>query len=879
MIPGHALARTAALLALFTLTPHAFAPAQGPAGGQKPPPAAGPGAKPGPAAKPGPGARLQNPPGGAAGQAGAKPAGKPAATPGANAPQATRPPAPKTQVLGDPGEPFGTVYAQAGAVVRSDFVLHEDEVGGCDQDLLDLQGGPGGFAAVWHDLRNGNLGLYLGFLDARGEPAGQQVPVNEPRTSRQFEPALALASAGRGAVAWYATTFASAGVALRPFSAERGMQGAQIPVSEVPAGQAQAARANPAAQPGASPRPALALSEQGAGALAWSEQGRVRLMPMRDFRPTGGEAQTLNAEGPPANGELALALSPQGDLLVAWDSPNGIAGCSVRRGEAPARVELGAGRIARVLHAGAPGGWWLAVHGQGRNLLRRLGPAVRVVGPDLDPFEGPSTDFSITRLTPAGVLAIGGRKTGAEGEPRAAYELRLLAPNGTPALPQPLRVPDSERASVGSPLLASSGGTLLVAWTDRRAQDTDIYYRTVSTGALGPERRWNSDHASAAQNSPDVDSNGERAVIVWQDHRSGSAEVRARVLAADGSNASAEFAVAPAPAERADAPRAAPGARAAPTVGQIQPSVAVNADGRFLVCWAELGPQGASLRARAFSAAAQPLGPALVVDPGQTVGPFVGSDAVALRNNRGYVLTWIREDLGPASVRISLAGQLEGAPRQVGALPVGVARNPSLALLADDSLIAAWDVLGPNRTTKLGASFLAADGRPQGQPLEFEASPGGGDHDPSVAASPEGGFLLSWVANDGPERDVWARLYDRQGKPLAPALWISARSNEQDYPDAIALREGGYLVAFECDLSGRDHCAVRRVAADGRSAGPARTLNQRLSSYVEDRTAPRLAPLGAGFVGVWNDLRRGRGMDVFARVSGPDFDRAPPAER
>ncbi len=838
-----------------------------------------------PAAKPGPGSRLQNPPGGGAAQAGG--AGQPSkaaqagagAKPGANQAQAARTPAPKPQVLGNFAEPFGTIYPQPAADVRADFVLHEDEVGGCDQDLLDLQGGQGGFAAVWHDLRNGNLGLYLGFLDVRGEPVGQQVPVNEPRTSRQFEPALALAGAGRGAVAWYATTFASAGVALRPFSAERGMLGGQLAISEVPAGMAQAARANPAAQPGASPRPALALSEQGAGALAWSEQGRVRLMAIREFRPAGGEPQTLNAEGPPATGELALALSPQGDLLVAWDAPSGIAGCSVRRGEAPARVELGAGRIARVLHAGTSGGWWIAVRGQGRNVLRRLGPALRVVGPDVDPFGGPSTDFGVTRLTPAGALAVGGRKTAAEGEPRAPYELRLLAPNGSPALPEPLRLPDSERASFGSPQLASSGGTLLVAWTDRRAKDTDVYYRSVSTGALGPERRWNSDLASAAQNYPDVDSNGERAVVVWQDHRSGNAEVRARVLAADGSNATADFAVAPAQPEAEGAPRATGGARAAPTVGQVQPSVAVNADGRFLVCWAELGAQGASLRARAFNPAGQPLGPVLVVDPGQTVGPFVGSDAVALRNNRGYVLAWIREDLGPASVRISLAGQLEGAPRQVGALPVGVARNPSLALLADDTLIAAWDVLGANRATKLGASFLAPDGRPQGQPLEFEASPGGGDHDPSVAASPEGGFLLSWVANDGPERDVWARLYDRQGKPLAPALWISARSNEQDYPDAIALRAGGYLVAFECDLSGRDHCAVRRVAADGRSAGPARTLNQRASVYVEDRTAPRLAALGAGFVGVWNDLRRGRGMDVFGRVVGAGFDSETAAAR
>jgi hypothetical protein len=166
-------------------------------------------------------------------------------------------------------------------------------------------------------------------------------------------------------------------------------------------------------------------------------------------------------------------------------------------------------------------------------------------------------------------------------------------------------------------------------------------------------------------------------------------------------------------------------------------------------------------------------------------------------------------------------------------------------------------------------------GRPEGPELSFQSSPGKGDWDPEPAAGPEGGFLLVWTGNEGVARDVLARRFDARARPLGPMLSVSPKLNEQDYPDVLRLGDGTWVVAWEDDISYRDHTYVRRIDAAGRTMGPERSLNQRVTKFAEHRSAPRIARLGDGFVGVWGDRRRGLGQDVFLRVVGPGFD-APP---
>ncbi|TAJ16943.1 MAG: hypothetical protein EPO68_10260, partial [Planctomycetota bacterium] len=127
---------------------------------------------------------------------------------------------------------YPTVFPQPADVRLDDVLLHDDAEGGCEQTLRALAAATesGGYAAVWNDTRTGNLGLFLGLLDASGKRASDDWPVNPPLTSRQFEPTLALTGALRGAVAWFSTSYGYNGMRLRFFNGAAGFLGLDVPL-------------------------------------------------------------------------------------------------------------------------------------------------------------------------------------------------------------------------------------------------------------------------------------------------------------------------------------------------------------------------------------------------------------------------------------------------------------------------------------------------------------------------------------------------------------------------------------------------------------------------------------------------------------------------
>ena len=699
-------------------------------------------------------------------------------------------------------------------------------------------------------------------------------------TARELFPDVVALADGRGAFVWMKMSGRSQ-AHLRTYAPRREAWSGMLPLAspryrkavqeEISSGaNPRTARGREAIESRGAPNlPRIAASPEGRVVVSWQESGRVFVQPFTGDYPEMG-ALRVSPEGVVATGPAHLAADAHGRFLCAWDTEKGMRAVSIDptggRPEAGARnvVDLGPGQLLQT-RPDPRGGWWILLRDGPQLFLRHLNGEGRPDDESLLVGRGELQGADVMPWAEGLVLALDRRIEGREdGEPRRVVMLRFLGPKGRVADgSEPLQFEPSPHSR--GVFLAAEGDRaerMLVAWNDQSGAEDDVHFALLSRSADGPPalasgKRWNSDEASSYQLHGALASDGSRAIFAWEDQRDGRGQVYLRARGIDGWLGD-ERSVGEAPGE---------------TVRQ-RAEVALQPDGRALVLWMEAPAprQPYALRGRIFGPGGEPLGEAFDLDPGQTTSGKHAAAAVSLEGGLGFLCTWIRAGTGPVAQRVSLDGKPLGSAWRLSDRQIPEAAHVDLLQLDPKRLVAVWDEPGSARARVLGGRFLGPDAKPLGRELPFEWSSEGGDVDPALAPGLDGGFLMSWTANDGPPRDVFARFYDAQGRPLGPALGISSSRNEQDYSDVTRLADGSWVVVWEDDLSGTDHALARRIAPDGRSLGPPCVLDPWEAETIEVRHAPRVAPLGQGFVALWADHGSGRGIDVAVRTFGPAFD-------
>jgi hypothetical protein len=745
-----------------------------------------------------------------------------------------------------------------------DTVVHQDTTGGTNQSLRALCGSDGGgFAAVWQDPRDGMLGLYLLRLDASGEPLEPERPIHEPHAGRRLDPAVALAPDGSGAVAWTAPRPDTPPVAFLRFFDSKG----RFLAPDKALGATE-----PRVEPGTRARPTGATKvtvirrRDGNYAIAWSEEGRVKLLEADASGTWRDRPGVVNVETSKAQPGVRLAVEKGGGLLCAWKVGDRYFATALGQAPDPSRKAAeGSARscgegILETLESASEGGFWALVKLEGIFELRHLSPAGEPDRPAIRPFDETVSVADIARWH-GGLALLAGRASG-------TLEVSLFGDDGKRIEDAPTTVTSPESRGAEEARIAANGATLMVAWTDHRNGDTDVYGRTLDPKSppekrLGPERRLNSDTASAGQINPAVAASGSRAVIAWQDERDQQPHIYARLVTWPGGFAGDEFQV----------PMASAGS-SAPASSAIRglPAVSVLENGDFVVLWAEGPPKRIALRGQLFHADAHPSGePFLVREVGRAPTHIV---SVALTGDRGYLLAW--DDLIERSIWVTRLAPdgIVAEPKKIAGGGKGAVQEPALALLDGDRWIAGWSSSPDGDVWTVRARFLDLDGTPEGEEFGFERTMRGQDWDPSLAHAGGGGFMMSWCsgARSDPGKDVVARLFDAHGRPAGPLLPISPLSNEQDHGHVIRLVDGSWAVTWEDDISIHDETYLRRIEKNGRELGPIVLINGLETLSMPDRQGPVVAPLADGVAALWGDRRRSKGWDVFIKLVGPRFD-------
>jgi hypothetical protein len=237
---------------------------------------------------------------------------------------------------------------------------------------------------------------------------------------------------------------------------------------------------------------------------------------------------------------------------------------------------------------------------------------------------------------------------------------------------------------------------------------------------------------------------------------------------------------------------------------QLNPAVASEADGDFLVTWFSLTQDGASggIFARRFSSAGAALASEFQVNTYTT--NYQRNPSVSVAANGSFVVAW-QSDLqdgaswGVFARSFSSAGAPLTGELQVNAYTVDYQISPSVALLASGEFVVVWQSrLQDAYSQSVFARRFSSSGAALANEFQISAYTTGGESNPWVAADADGDFIVAWHDGAAAAKNVFARRFSSAGVSLTGNFLVNTYTPDYQYfPSVAASASGDFVVAWE----------------------------------------------------------------------------------
>jgi hypothetical protein len=372
----------------------------------------------------------------------------------------------------------------------------------------------------------------------------------------------------------------------------------------------------------------------------------------------------------------------------------------------------------------------------------------------------------------------------------------------------PIGVAPSAAVEVGQPRVAVfSDGGFVVVWTvgepGRTVQHVRIFAGPGGAGAAKSERLLVPADGLQEANSVAALSDNSFVVVYTQVAASGLGVVMAARFKRDGALVVPPFQV----HEPSSFSRFGGVVAAGPDPGPDSDSE--NTAGGFAVAWSaaateSVAPVGivpyVNAFARRFTAAGQPLGPALLVARGGFANSQVVSAYPTGLAEEGGGTLWVAVTVVAGTSSVELARfDPQGAP--LGILtpgPQGCCTTRGAATVkraADGSVVFAWeaDIDGAPGVTTIWAQSYSPKARPLTAAPFLVSGRGTAETNPAVAAFPRGALVAGWTDNGG--AGVMGRLFGPFATPLSRPFQIDTNAIAPEPLNDLAANAAGTAVA------------------------------------------------------------------------------------
>ncbi|MCC9608246.1 hypothetical protein LOC68_00945 [Blastopirellula sp. JC732] len=408
----------------------------------------------------------------------------------------------------------------------------------------------------------------------------------------------------------------------------------------------------------------------------------------------------------------------------------------------------------------------------------------------------------------------------------------------------------------------TSGGSYEVVLTvsDQEGASSQVRQTIFVNGvaAVGPETRVNTT-TIGEQRSPVIamDAVGNYIVVWYGNGPDNDFGIYAQRFLADGAPDGQEF--------RVGSPTA---------IYQEAPTVAMSADGRFVIAWQSNQQDGSDfgIYAQRYLADGTADGPEFRVNS-TTAGPQLSPTAAITPDGRFAIAWWGNgsgDNQGVFAQRYLADGTPEGTEFRVNTTTAESQLYATLAMSANGRFVIAWTSnLQDGSGTGIYAQRYLANGVPDGPEFRVNTTTESVQSNPTVAIDGDGRFVIAWdsALQDGSNYGIYAQRYLADGTPDGPEFRVnSTTENTQANPTAVMSGDGRFVIAWESNLQDGSEYGIyaQRYLADGTPEGP----EFRVNTTTEDQQLAHTATMSVDgrFVIAWqSNLQDGSGYGIYAQ--------------
>ncbi|HEY9602491.1 MAG TPA: putative Ig domain-containing protein [Allocoleopsis sp.] len=238
---------------------------------------------------------------------------------------------------------------------------------------------------------------------------------------------------------------------------------------------------------------------------------------------------------------------------------------------------------------------------------------------------------------------------------------------------------------------------------------------------------------------------------------------------------------------------------------QLYSTVAMDSDGDFVVTWSSFGQDGSSygVYAQRYNAAGQSVGSEFQVNT--TTSNEQQYSTVAMGADGRFVVAWSSygqdgSGWGVYAQRYNAAGQPIGSEFRVNTTTTNHQQYSSVAVDADGDFVITWSSAGQDGSGwGVYAQRYSAAGQPVGSEFKVNTTTSNDQLYSTVAIDANGEFVISWSSNRQGSLgyDVYAQRYNSVGQPVGSEFQVNTTTiNNQQYSSVAMDGRGNFVVAW-----------------------------------------------------------------------------------